>query len=88
MICELFKTTREKKGLSIAEVSRKTGVSIGYLYEIERGQKIPGKSDKVKSICNFYGLNTRDVISAIYDEKIERMKNEKTIILKQLNGGK
>lgn len=45
------KMLRQEKGLSLAELSNQTGISISYLNEIEKGKKYP-KADKISLMAN------------------------------------
>ena len=45
------KQLRVKKGLSFAELSQKTGISVSYLNEIEKGKKYP-KRDKIRGLAD------------------------------------
>jgi XRE family transcriptional regulator, fatty acid utilization regulator len=56
------KQLRTEKSLSFAELSAKTGLSVSYLNEIEKGKKYP-KQDKIKHIADAMDVSVADLTS-------------------------
>jgi transcriptional regulator with XRE-family HTH domain len=56
------KQLRQEKGLSFAELSQRSGMSVSYLNEIEKGKKFP-KADKVTVLANALGATVTDLTS-------------------------
>jgi len=54
---------RQQKGLSFAELSEMTGMSLSYLNEIEKGKKFP-KEDKIKALAEAFNTRPKDLTSA------------------------
>ena len=63
------KQRRLKKNLSFAELSQKTGISVSYLNEIEKGKKYP-KKDKIEGLAEALDISASYLISDDYDESI------------------
>jgi transcriptional regulator with XRE-family HTH domain len=61
------KQLRQKKNLSFAELSEKTGMSVSYLNEIEKGKKYP-KEDKIATLSAVFGVPPSLLISQEVDE--------------------
>ena len=51
-----FRRLRQRKGLSLAQVAQATGVSIGFLSALERGQ-MRGSIGTLRRIARYYGTN-------------------------------
>ena len=58
-----IKELRKQKDLSFADLSEKSGLSVSYLNEIEKGKKFP-KHDKVEAIAAVFGISTEDLLSS------------------------
>jgi XRE family transcriptional regulator, fatty acid utilization regulator len=56
------KQLRTEKGLSFAELSAQTGLSVSYLNEIEKGKKYP-KQDKIANIAEAMEVSIEDLTS-------------------------
>jgi len=56
------KQLRMEKGLSFSELSTRTGMSLSYLNEIEKGKKFP-KMDKIKMLAEALGTDDSELIS-------------------------
>lgn len=56
------KQLRMDKGLSFSELSTRTGMSLSYLNEIEKGKKFP-KMDKIKMLATALGIDDSELIS-------------------------
>jgi hypothetical protein len=63
------KQLRVKKNLSFSELSGKTGISVSYLNEIEKGKKYP-KSGKIQALANALDSQEAYLTSDDYDEGI------------------
>jgi len=63
------KQLRARKNLSFAELSARTGISVSYLNEIEKGKKYP-KKDKVQSLAMALEVSLEHLTSDDYDEHI------------------
>ena len=57
-----IKQLRQEKGLSFAELSKATGMSVSYLNEIEKGKKFP-KADKITVLANTLGADQEELLS-------------------------
>jgi len=53
---------RQQLGLSFAELSELTGISVSYLNEIEKGKKFP-KEKKIKSLADALKTSENDLTS-------------------------
>lgn len=56
------KQLRQQRGLSFAELSQASGLSISYLNEIEKGKKYP-KDDKIHTLSKTLGVSYRQLTS-------------------------
>jgi transcriptional regulator with XRE-family HTH domain len=61
---------RIKKGLSFASLAEKTGLSISFLNEIEKGKKYP-KADKILLLAENLGVEYDDLVSLKLDPERE-----------------
>ena len=57
------KQARQGQGLSFAELSKSSGMSISYLNEIEKGKKFP-KKDKVEALALALEVSSAELLSA------------------------
>ena len=57
------KQLRQEQSLSFAEMSKRVGMSVSYLNEIEKGKKYP-KADKVALIADALGSSVEDLTAA------------------------
>lgn len=64
------KQLRQAKGLSFAELSEQTGMSVSYLNEIEKGKKYP-KDDKVQNLAKVLGVSYKKLVSNELDKSLE-----------------
>ena len=55
-----IKEFREATGLSLTQLANKSKVSVSYLSEVERGQKMPSLTILCK-IANGLGVNSKDL---------------------------
>ena len=58
------KQLRQLQGLSFADLSASSGISISYLNEIEKGKKYP-KADRIESLAKALGSNASELTSPI-----------------------
>lgn len=56
------KQLRQAKGLSFGEFAEKTGISMSYLNEIEKGKKFP-KGDKIETLAKILGVEIQALTS-------------------------
>lgn len=63
------KQLRQSRGLSFAELADKTGMSVSYLNEIEKGKKYP-KEDKILVLANTLEVKATDLISDELDNNL------------------
>ena len=60
---------RTERNLSFAELSEKTGMSLSYLNEIEKGKKYP-KTDKIDLLAHALGTSPADLISEVMPKSL------------------
>lgn len=53
---------RQKRGLNFQELSKKTGISVSYLNEIEKGKKYP-KADKIVALAALFEISYDSLVS-------------------------
>lgn len=63
------KQLRAEQGLSLSEVSRRAGISVSYLNEIEKGKKYP-KADKVSALAQALGVDYDWLVSLQLSQKM------------------
>ncbi|MEZ4847968.1 MAG: XRE family transcriptional regulator [Bacteroidia bacterium] len=63
------KHLRAQKGLSFAELSRETGISVSYLNEIEKGKKYP-KADKIALLAKALGVSFDHLVSLKLNKRL------------------
>src|SRR5207244_6591045 len=61
-----FRRLRAKRGLSLAQVAKATGVSVGFLSALERGQ-MRSSVATLRRIARFYGTNILSLFEAAGD---------------------
>ena len=66
LIGEALRTTRLRQQRTLREVSGAAQVSLGYLSEVERGQK-EASSELLASICRALGVRLSDVLRDVSD---------------------
>ena len=64
LIGEALRTTRLRQDRTLREVSAAARVSLGYLSEVERGQK-EASSELLASICRALGVRLSDVLRQV-----------------------
>lgn len=70
---EVLRSLRTKDHKTLREVSQKAGVSLGYLSEVERGQK-EASSELLGSISSALGMRLSQTLRLVADE-VERVEN-------------
>lgn len=79
-----YKMLREKKSLSVREVSVKSGVSIGYISEWERGMK-EMSSELMSQLNSAIGVKHSEVLQLAYNIlKSQEERKEHEELLKTL----
>lgn len=61
---------RQEKNLSFATLAERTGMSVSYLNEIEKGKKYP-KEDKIRVLSKILEVTYEDIISEELDKNLE-----------------
>lgn len=64
LLGEVLRTQRMHRGLTLREVSAEARVSLGYISEIERGQK-EASSELLASLCNALEVPLSDVLANV-----------------------
>ncbi len=67
LLGEALRDTRQRQQRTLREVSSAARVSLGYLSEVERGQK-EASSELLASICRALGLRLSDLLREVSDE--------------------
>ena len=70
LIGEALRTTRLRQDRTLREVSAAARVSLGYLSEVERGQK-EASSELLASICRALGVRLSDVLRDVSETLAE-----------------
>ena len=73
-----IKDRRKKKSLTIMELSQYTGLSTGYLSNIERNQTSPTLT-ALGVICNVLGVSVTDILQTESEDKVVIRKKEMDI---------
>lgn len=68
-----LKSLRQEKGQSLSELAHRSGLSISYLSEIEKGRKYP-KPEKLIDIARALGVAFEDLVSPQVDEELDPVK--------------
>ena len=61
---------REETGMTLRKLARKTGVSVAYVSEIERGKK-EASSEMLEDLCSGLGLSTLDLLEMAAQELLK-----------------
>ncbi len=64
-----LKQARKEQKLSLAKLSEKSGLSISYLNEIEKGKKYP-KPEKIHALSTALGLNFDELVSLKLEKRL------------------
>lgn len=65
-----LKQLRLDKGMSLSDLAQKSGLSISYINEIEKGKKYP-KSDKIVALARAMGVEYDTLVSLKLNKKLE-----------------
>ena len=74
-----FRRLRQRKGLSLAQVAKATGVSIGFLSALERGQ-MRASIATLRRIARFYGTNILSFFEAAADNSRVVRADERKVL--------
>lgn len=66
LLGDALRTTRQRQQRTLREVSSQARVSLGYLSEVERGQK-EASSELLASICAALGVRLSEVLREVSD---------------------
>ncbi|MFS3130488.1 helix-turn-helix domain-containing protein [Nocardioides sp. Bht2] len=66
LLGDALRAERMKRGLTLREVSAEARVSLGYISEIERGQK-EASSELLASLCNALDVALSDLLRSVSD---------------------
>jgi transcriptional regulator with XRE-family HTH domain len=66
LLGEVLRDRRMQRGLTLREVSKEARVSLGYISEIERGQK-EASSELLSSLCHALDMPLSDVLRSVSD---------------------
>jgi transcriptional regulator with XRE-family HTH domain len=66
MLGDVLRDKRTRRGLTLREVSAEARVSLGYISEIERGQK-EASSELLASLCDALEVPLSDVLREVSD---------------------
>jgi transcriptional regulator with XRE-family HTH domain len=67
LLGDVLRRQRQRQGRTLREVSAAARVSLGYLSEVERGQK-EASSELLASICDALGVRMSELMSEVSDE--------------------
>ena len=67
LLGDVLRRQRQRQGRTLREVSSSARVSLGYLSEVERGQK-EASSELLNAICQALGLSLASVITDVARE--------------------
>ncbi|CAB4335256.1 MAG: helix-turn-helix domain-containing protein [Actinobacteria bacterium] len=79
VIGEQLRRKRQEQHRTLREVSRSAQVSLGYLSEVERGQK-EASSELLASICNALGASLSDLLIDVSAEVARRESKFETLV--------
>lgn len=72
---KVLREYRHETGMTLRKVARKSGVSLSYLSDVERGKK-EASSEMLEDICGALGLNTLDLLEMAVQLTRELLKEE------------
>jgi transcriptional regulator with XRE-family HTH domain len=67
LLGDVLRRKRQRQGRTLREVSTAARVSLGYLSEVERGQK-EASSELLASICDALGVRMSELLREVSDE--------------------
>jgi transcriptional regulator with XRE-family HTH domain len=65
-----LKQIRQERNLSLSDLSQKSGLSMSYINEIEKGKKYP-KTDKISALAEALGIEYDTLVSLKLSKKLE-----------------
>ena len=68
-----LRTLRQEQNASLKEVSERSGLSVSYLSEIEKGKKYPSP-DKLLGLADAFNVTYDDLVSLTVDDKLDPLK--------------
>jgi transcriptional regulator with XRE-family HTH domain len=74
-----LRDARTSQSRTLRDVAREARVSLGYLSEVERGQK-EASSELLNAICDALGLTLSSVISSVAHELVSRESAELSVV--------
>lgn len=83
MIGDNIRRIRKEKGYSINKLSKETGISLGYLSDLENNKAKNPSMDKLKTIAKFLETTLNDIIgssSTISDNNVNQENQHKVNI--------
>jgi transcriptional regulator with XRE-family HTH domain len=82
---EYLVALREERGVSRRKLNERTGLSLSYLHEVERGDYLPGPKN-LRKIAKALGTSADDLIRERDRIEFERMglDSEATLLLKEM----
>lgn len=69
LLGDVLRRKRQRQGRTLREVSTAARVSLGYLSEVERGQK-EASSELLASICDALGVRMSELLREVSDELV------------------
>lgn len=69
------KTLRKSHGLKASELARRLGISRMYLYEIERGRRVPIRGYVLWKIADYFGVSNSSLLRLAMEDTCERVSN-------------
>lgn len=91
---DLLRTLRKERGMIMRDVSEKSRVvSLGYLSEIERADKV-AHPDVIESLCSLYGIKHSEFLRRVadsmdlFDEDVLQWPDENTMSADRLPAGR
>jgi hypothetical protein len=69
-----IKQIRQEKGLSLSDLAQKTGISVSYLNEIEKGKKYP-QAEKIAVLADALGVSYDWLVSLKLSKKLSPLGN-------------
>ena len=71
LLGDVLRRQRQRQGRTLREVSSSARVSLGYLSEVERGQK-EASSELLSAICDALDVRMSEVMREVSDELVAR----------------
>lgn len=75
-LAKMVKSRRLQCGMTLAQVAKKAKVSVTYLSQIERGDRIPAQPITLSTIANVLALNEPELIIASKEDRINVKRNK------------